>query len=68
MLYRVTLNGGGTRTFDSRPEVGMAGELVCQVDMETVDGLSMKVEPEDVIFAHGEWRSVEPVAESEEVS
>lgn len=64
MRYRVALADGSNRVFDYRPEVGMAGELSCQVDLEVVDALSTSLEAEDVIYAAGEWKTVEPIAEN----
>jgi len=61
MLYEVTLVDGSKRTFDDEPEVGMAGELICNVDIETVDGLATTIVTEQVIFAPHAWTQVEPV-------
>jgi hypothetical protein len=59
----VTLTDGSKRTFDSVPEVGVAGELMCQVTFEVVEGLATEVVFEDVVFASGVWSQVEPLAE-----
>ena len=62
MNYEVTLVGGTKRTFEDAPEVGMAGELICQRMVEEVDENSTNIFPVSVIFAPHSWRAVEPVA------
>lgn len=64
MLWNVLLNNGETRTFDMRPEVGDAGELICQIEIEIVEGLSTDLAYEDATFAPGVWREVCPVVEA----
>ena len=65
MKYEVTLVGGNKRTFEDAPEVGMAGELICQRMVEEVHESSTNIFPVSVIFAPNSWRCVEPVADRE---
>jgi hypothetical protein len=62
MQYEVTLVGGNKRTFEEEPEVGMAGELICQKYVEELGENSTTVFPVSVIFAPHSWRVVEGVA------